>query len=192
MRREWCEWGSIWRARQTVVSCMSSSCMSICMTTWPSSVLRDHWKSWKGLTSMLVDIDVIVTSPPKNAPLHGDHPSLPLCMWGWIWSTTSAYSTCASRERFMKKHQVHVIKVWRIQPTKHKTNISNWCFLGKPNKFLEWEWIIFGNSRTINHGHRASLQCWNSMIFVNVCKSAMCKTQLNCPLPVFHWQRSPG
>ena len=143
---------------------------------------------------MLVDIDVIGTSPPiqcsttwrpsKSPTLH--------VMWGWIWSTTSAYSTCASGERFMKKHQVHVIKVWRMQPTKHKTNISNCCFLGKPNKFLESEWIIFGNSRTISHGHRASLQCWNSMIFVNVCKSAMCKTKLNCPLPVFHWQRSPG
>ena len=182
-----------------VVYCMSSSYMSICMTTWPSSVKR----SLEVLEGTSINVSRYWRHrnfpPPSNAPLHGDHPSLPLCM------------SCEAESGPQRRPTPHVRREsgsWRsirqcdyqlnceeYNPRNikhHKTNISNWCFLGKPNKFLEWEWLIFGNSRTINHGHRASLQCWNSMIFVNVCKSAMCKTQLNCPLPVFHWQRSPG
>ena len=147
-----------------------------------------------------------------------DHPSLPRCMSCQAESGPQRRPTPHVRR---ESGSWSITTTWRrLKDATHETwnQPFQLLFLGKPNQILEWEWIpslkptvrtwngwledyfpfgkayfqVFGNIRTINYGHKASLQCWNSMIFVNVCKSAMCKTKLNCPLPVFHWQRSPG
>ena len=128
----------------SIDNCMSCSYMSICMTTWPSSVKRSL--EVLGGTNMISSRRWSHRNfPPqkKNAPLHGDDPSLPLCM------------SCEAESGPQRRPTPHVRREsgsWRsirqcdyqlnceeYNPTKHKTNISNRCFfLGKPNKFFEW------------------------------------------------------